>query len=581
MTKNIFLIIFLFIILQGNPSYSQTLTPQWSIQIGGPGNDRGTKIVSDLNNNIYFTGIFEKNAFVTCNGSSDSIVSSGQEDIYFGKINPYGQMVWNLQFGGKGSDSPTDLMIDIQGNIYLSGLFQDTLFLESDTLICSDYIDSFVVKFDSSGNVMWINQISGAGNQQCRSLNHDVNGNLIIGGFFTKTLEFSNYESPVFQSLGGFDAFIAKWTSQGVMEWVNILPGKADVMIKDLMVDGQNGYYGLGNFTDTIFYQNNQSFINSLGETDAFLFKYNEGGSLQWIKSFGGQYEDNAKCITIGGNEKVTIVGEFKENLIHENEVILSGEGGDDIFYLAFNKSGKLQNSKKHGLEKNDFVFDAWIPVGQKILMASDLRINPDNKNTLLANYELLGNMAEVYLTGTDLNPTVLSAIMPSIDQLYYCGSFHGTCIIDQINLISEGGEDFFLLKMGLQNQTDNAILPDTLNASILTIYGNDHTSNEEYEIASIIELKDDVDLFLNYPNPFRNETQILYFLPESCEVIIRIQDSKGQVFKEWRSSRQDAGKYSWDFKAGNLSGGIYECKFQAKGDNVFITKSIKMVHVK
>jgi len=556
----------------------QSLTPQWALQIGGIGDDRGIKVISDLNGNIYFAGIFEKKAIVSINGIKDTIQSKGYEDVYFGKVNPDGQLLWSQRIGGKGSDSPTDLMIDRSGHVYLSGIFQDSCFFQSDTLVCSDYIDSFITKFDSLGNVLWIRQISGEGNQQCRAMMSDINGSLITGGFFTKTLEFPTTQSTVYQSQGGYDGFVAKWTPQGQLDWVNTVPNSGDVILKDVMTDSQGDCYTVGNFTDSISLDNDQSQIRSVGKTDVFLIKYNEEGDLEWAESFGGIFDDNAKCITAGGNSKMVVVGEFKEDLLCDENVILTAQGGDDIFYLTFNKHGKLQHQKKHGLEKNDFVFDAWIPVGQKILMASDLRINQENKNTILADYGLLGDMSDLYLTGDDLNPTVLSGVMTTNDQIYFCGNFHGTAIFNQLNLVSYGSEDFFLIKLGSDYKNEAVDQPDS--NEVIQI-ASKTPSPQSFGNISLLNTNDSVNTLFIYPNPFREETHIIYNISETCDIVINILDVKGNILKEWDLPNQSPGTYVENYITVGLSEGVYECIFQAQGKTVFISKYLKLIHVK
>lgn len=560
----------------------QSLTPQWTFQLGGLSDDRGMKVAWDFHDNLYVAGIFNDQAFLSINGMTDTINSKGSEDIFFGKLSKAGQLLWSYNIGGKAADSPTDLMVDGFGNVFLSGLFQDSLFIAEDTLICSDFIDSFIAKFDSTGNVIWIRQLSGSGNQQCRSITSDFRGNLISAGFFSKSLEFTNTESPAYQSIGKYDAFIAKWTTQGNIEWINAIINSGNVIIKDVLPDGENNYYALGNFTDYLQVDSTQGQLFSRGGSDIFILKYDSAGNFQWSETFGSPFDDNAKCLTIGGNDKVVLVGEFKDTLIHRGKNILIAEGGDDIFYITINKNGKIQHTNQHGLQKNDFVFDAWIPVGQKILMASDLRINPGMHNTVLANYDLLGNMTDILLTGTDLNPTVLSTSMPSLNQIYYCGSFHGTVVFDQLSLSSNGNEDFFLLKLGLEEQSDNITSNDSNVLVINTplnqkIFLSDANGQKPSEVNGYVVN----NIFCNYPNPFKKETQIIYSIPESCDVLIKISDMKGNVLEEWQFSGQCSGDHSLYLDAEDLSMGMYECKLQAQGSTIFISKSIKMIHIK
>lgn len=67
-----------------------------------------------------------------------------------------------------------------------------------------------------------------------------------------------------------------------------------------------------------------------------------------------------------------------------------------------------------------------------------------------------------------------------------------------------------------------------------------------------------------NYPNPFNPVTKINYSIPKSSNVNISIYDILGQKVVSLVSEKQDAGKYSVDFDASELSSGIYYYKIEA-----------------
>ncbi len=65
--------------------------------------------------------------------------------------------------------------------------------------------------------------------------------------------------------------------------------------------------------------------------------------------------------------------------------------------------------------------------------------------------------------------------------------------------------------------------------------------------------------LFQNYPNPFNPSTTIKFSLPEgSANVKLTIYNSLGQKVAELVNGRLDAGIYSYQWDAGNVSSGLY-----------------------
>lgn len=67
-----------------------------------------------------------------------------------------------------------------------------------------------------------------------------------------------------------------------------------------------------------------------------------------------------------------------------------------------------------------------------------------------------------------------------------------------------------------------------------------------------------------NFPNPFNPVTKINYSIPKSSKVTINIFDILGQRVASLVDERQDAGSYSVDFNASELSSGVYYYKIDA-----------------
>ena len=561
-------------------SQAQTINTNWSFQIGGLKDDRGIKVIQDFNGNLYFAGIIEDEAYYSNSGVVDTISGFGKEDIIFGKLNSNGNILWLKLIGGRNIDDPTDITINIENEIYLSGIFKDTLYIGLDTIISSDYIDSFVAKFDSLGNMLWVNQLAGLGNQQCISLQSDIEGNLLSTGYFSKSIEFPPPYPGPYQAQGESDGFTAKWTSTGDLIWVNFIKGSGKSIVKDILMDANNDYYIIGDYTDSLAIGNSISNEFSYGKTDVFIIKYSNSGILSWAQTLGSINDDKAKRLTLGGNGKMIFIGEFKEDLKYNDDILLSSDGGDDIFQLTFNKNGHLQHRTKQGEEKNDFLFDAWVPVGQKILMASDLRINLENENTILANYDILGNMSDVFLTGEDCNPTILSAVMPTMDQIFICGTFHETAIFNQVSLISHGEEDFFIIKMQIENET--VLMMDGDSSDIPYHHMERAVEYDLYSDIGEVLLNQNTDyLFYNYPNPFKETTHIIYYVPETCDVLIQISNINGQILKDLEFKKQSSGYHNQIFNGEQLEDGVYLCNFQMKAHSKLNTKRIKLIHIK
>jgi glucuronoarabinoxylan endo-1,4-beta-xylanase len=67
-----------------------------------------------------------------------------------------------------------------------------------------------------------------------------------------------------------------------------------------------------------------------------------------------------------------------------------------------------------------------------------------------------------------------------------------------------------------------------------------------------------------NHPNPFNPTTVVNYQVPEQSHVTIKVYDILGKEIAELVNTRKEAGFYSLNFDASNLSSGTYIYRMEA-----------------
>jgi hypothetical protein len=65
-------------------------------------------------------------------------------------------------------------------------------------------------------------------------------------------------------------------------------------------------------------------------------------------------------------------------------------------------------------------------------------------------------------------------------------------------------------------------------------------------------------ELFQNYPNPFNPNTQIMFSIPKSTHVMLKIYDVNGRQVIELLDQHLEPASYTYSFDGSNLSSGIY-----------------------
>jgi len=135
---------------------------------------------------------------------------------------------------------------------------------------------------------------------------------------------------------------IAKYDSAGNELWLKNFTSK--IRIRDIAADGLDAFYVTGDFRDTIDIDG--TFLISNGNNDGFLAKFNSNGDLQWIRKSGGLYDDcnGALCLDTQGNIYVT--GQYSDSVIFcENISNMTLSKLDPSGNLIFSKASNTPDS--------------------------------------------------------------------------------------------------------------------------------------------------------------------------------------------------------------------------------------------
>jgi hypothetical protein len=134
----------------------------WAKQIHGPGDDAALSIAADSYGNIYCTGYFHSKVDFDPDSGIYNLTAKGNLDIFILKLDTAGHFKWAEDIGGSsGWDSGYFITTDVQGNILITGDFNDKCdFDPSATAYFLNSVnksqDIFIEKLDSAGSFLWV-----------------------------------------------------------------------------------------------------------------------------------------------------------------------------------------------------------------------------------------------------------------------------------------------------------------------------------------------------------------------------------------------------------------------------------------
>jgi len=165
--------------------YDSSGAQQWNLTWGGSSDDRCYGLALDSSENIYLAG--RTNSF-----------GFGSDDMCLVKYDSSGVQQWNVTWGGSSDDRCYGLALDSSENIYLGGHTNS---------FGNGYYDVFLLKYSSSGELLWNLTWGGYNNDYCYGLTIDSFDNIYLVGA-TESFGF-----------GSYDAYLIKFNSSGVQQW--------------------------------------------------------------------------------------------------------------------------------------------------------------------------------------------------------------------------------------------------------------------------------------------------------------------------------------------------------------------------
>ena len=276
-------------------------------QFGTNQDDVAYGIAIDTNGNVYIAG---------STGGILGTTSAGGLDIFLAKFDSSGNRVFTHQFGTNQDDIGFGVVVDISGNIYITGSTKGILGSSSFGLQ-----DVFLAKFNSSGVNQFIVQFGSAGDDVGYSIGLSGTDNIYITGSTLGNL-------PGNTSSGLTDIFLAKFNSSGANQFLRQLGTTGRDVGNSVAVDSGGNVYVVGSTEGGLL--GNSAF----GLADIFLAKFNSSGVIQFARQLGTSSNDIAYGLAIQGTD-IYITGSTEGNLDGNTSFGLA-----DIFLAKYDASG-------------------------------------------------------------------------------------------------------------------------------------------------------------------------------------------------------------------------------------------------
>jgi hypothetical protein len=274
----------------------------------------------------------------------------GLDDIWIIKLKSDGALEWEKSIGGSKTDYLSSCIQTSDNGFILVGSTSSKNGDITDRNTASDSTDLLICKLSETGNIQWIKTYGGSGEELGSEIIEASDGGYVITGD-TAGYTFSR------------NGWIFKVDSVGSVLWSTVLP-KAWVTS---IVETYGGYMvtGLTSFNDSSHYKLH-------GASDLWVAKLTSNGVIEWQMVYGGSNADGGgiiRRIRVAESDNFIIAGGTNSNDGDVTNFHPSPNGWDDIWVIKIDGSGKLLWQRTLGGSQSDVASSIIATKDNKLLL--------------------------------------------------------------------------------------------------------------------------------------------------------------------------------------------------------------------
>lgn len=229
-------------------------------QLGSAGDDEARAVGIDAARNLYVAG--RTNASVQA-------ANAGGWDGFVLKLNSDGDVQWWRQLGSVGDETVNSMAVTASGDIYIAGATSGNLDGNN-----AGSNDVFVAKYNTAGDRQWIRQIGTSAVDVAHGVSVAPNGSVYVAGA-------TDGELVTGAAAGGFDSIVAKFDTNGVLQWIQQIGSSANDVAYGIDVDEFGKAFVTGGTEGEL-----GGNANASGGEIGFLVQYDSLGNAQGTQVF-------------------------------------------------------------------------------------------------------------------------------------------------------------------------------------------------------------------------------------------------------------------------------------------------------
>lgn len=297
-------------------------TTRWTHTIGNSNPDIFSDQAVDDNDNIFITGRFSGTAYFGPNQVGFPVTAGTTPSPYLLKKDAFNQVAWVRSFDWRIRIEHVDA--GPAGGVFATGWFDGPADFDPGSGIFNMACtpggrDGFILHLNAAGQFVSAKKLGGAGNEYAFVSKTQSNGNSIIAGTYSNTIDVDpGSGSTNLYTMGQPSVYISTLNAQLNYQWSTAYASAEPVTIADLHVSSQDDIITIGTHSGPTYFVPPPSNIVNVYSPNGYVVKHTSSGSIDWIAGFEaatGMVSTSAaypKSVTTDSAGNIYITGSFR-----------------------------------------------------------------------------------------------------------------------------------------------------------------------------------------------------------------------------------------------------------------------------
>lgn len=342
------LIILLIIIITPSGSCAQEVL--WEKSFGGKQSEYLLDVVPTADYGFLLAG----SSLSDKSGNKDN-KGQGDLDYWLWKMSERGDIDWQKQLGGSGTDMLQAAAGTIDGGFILGG--------SSDSKKSGDKMvdgfggnDYWIIKLNAAGSEQWQHTIGGESQELLQVVIQTKDGGYLVAGSSSSSAQKSeavseNLYAKTAEHYGNLDYWIVKLSRSGQLEWQKSFGGEYADVLKSAVQTPDGGYIVGGTSNSPI---SGNKTVDTFGMNDYWILKLDKNGTIEWQEGFGGNKDDELSQILLTADNNYLLAGHSFSGT--DGNKSKSNREGSDLWLVKIDQNSTILWQETYHMGKQDFL---------------------------------------------------------------------------------------------------------------------------------------------------------------------------------------------------------------------------------